>query len=85
MTGGMERCPYFSDFARHHWGRGFEQGFAEAKARTMADSVMVVLDARGMRVSAVDRQRIGSCRDIGQLVVWLERAATVDGAEELFD
>ncbi|WP_192809709.1 hypothetical protein [Actinomadura rudentiformis] len=45
---------------------------------------MTVLKARGLEVSAAERERITSCCDIDQLQEWLKRALRVRATAELF-
>jgi hypothetical protein len=68
---------YQSDFARRY--------FSQGKAEGEANSILIVLDARGIEVPADARARITSCTDIDQLHTWVRRAATVDKIEDLFD
>ncbi len=46
---------------------------------------LLVLEARGVGVTDEDRARIESCGDVGQLEVWLTRAATAETVGELFE
>ena len=67
---------YRSDFARRHYGQG------QTDAR--ADSIIVVLDARGIEVPKDVRERITSRTELDQLETWIRRAATVSTAQGLF-
>jgi hypothetical protein len=67
---------YESDFAKRYFGEGEAQGKAQ--------SVMAVLEARGLDISAEARERIYGCTDIDQLDAWVRRAVAVDKADELF-
>ncbi len=64
---------------------GKAEGRAEGKAEDRANSVLVVLEARGIAASDEQRRHILACDDLEQLSVWLRRAATVTEARELFD
>lgn len=77
--------PVFTPWAREHYGRGHQEGMAEGKAEEAAKSVLLVLEARGVGVTDEDRARIESCGDVGQLEVWLTRAATAETVGELFE
>lgn len=72
-------------------GRGtlFEEtyleGKAEGEARGEAKGVLRVLEVRGIPVSDATRQRILDCTDLALVNDWLDRAGTVERAEELFD
>jgi len=39
---------------------------------------------RGLSLSAEQRERIATCRDLNQLSLWLRRAATVSSSDEVF-
>ncbi|RNL87048.1 hypothetical protein [Halostreptopolyspora alba] len=68
---------YRSDFARRYYGRGKVEGEAE--------SVVKILQRRGIPVPDEARERILSCADSDQLDTWLQRALTATSAEDLFD
>jgi ribosomal protein L13E len=77
--------PVHSPFAREHFGRGKAEGLAEGKAAGEAEAVLLVLQARGLDITADDRRRITGCADLAQLKTWVARAATVQSTSELFD
>jgi hypothetical protein len=66
-----------SDFARKY--------VAEGEARGEAKALLMVLDSRGIELTAAQRDRIASCTDLEMLEDWLSRAAAVASAEELLD
>ncbi|MDA8369136.1 MAG: hypothetical protein M0026_04630 [Nocardiopsaceae bacterium] len=70
-----------TDIARKY----VSEGKAEGKAEGEANAVLLFLAARGIPVPDEARERITACTDLGQLEVWIRRAATVDTADELFD
>lgn len=76
---------YQSDFARKYYGEGEAKGEAKGEARGEAKAILAFLTARGLAVSEEVRGRITSCADLDQLETWVQRAATIDSAEELFD
>lgn len=76
--------PVYSPFAREHFGRGKAEGMAEGRAEGEAEAILLVLDARGLEVTAEDRARIAGCTDLAQLKMWVTRAATVQTTSELF-
>lgn len=55
-----------------------------AHRKGRAESILDVLDARGVAVSDAERERIVGCRDLAQLERWIRRAATASSATELF-
>jgi hypothetical protein len=69
----LKNYEWQSDFAKSHIAEG------EAK------SVLLVLKARGLAVPDHVHERITGCSDTDQLERWIQRAATIDHAEQLFD
>jgi hypothetical protein len=57
---------------------------ARAKAETEAQTVLTVLDARGVVVPDEIRARIVACTDVDLLDTWVRRAATATSIEDLF-
>ncbi|HEU5030639.1 MAG TPA: hypothetical protein VFV01_37395 [Spirillospora sp.] len=47
--------------------------------------MLLVLKARGLAVPDHVRERVTDCTDTDQLERWIQRAATIDHAEQLFD
>ncbi|MFC8565571.1 hypothetical protein ACFUIW_07370 [Streptomyces sp. NPDC057245] len=72
-------------------GRGtvFEEAYydgeAKGKAAGKAEGVLRVLEGRGLAVSDDARARVSDCTDLDRLDDWLDRAGTVERAEELFE
>lgn len=77
----LKNYEYQSDFARHYFSEGKAEGAVEAVAKT----ILMVLSARGVCVSADVRDRIVGCGDLAQLEAWAQRAGVVTTAAELFD
>ncbi|MBB4934542.1 hypothetical protein F4561_005362 [Lipingzhangella halophila] len=69
-----------SDVGRASYAEGEAKGKAEGKAET----ILTMLESRGLTISEHVRQRITECTDIDQLDAWARRAATIDHAEDLF-
>jgi hypothetical protein len=64
----------------------FQAGEApgEAKGRALvADTLLMVLRSRGVKVSAELEERIMTCSDPALLATWLQRVATVSSAAKL--
>ncbi|HMS76414.1 hypothetical protein [Gordonia sp. (in: high G+C Gram-positive bacteria)] len=70
-----------SPFARKHFGDG------EAKGRTeeAVVAVLTVLEARGIEVPEVVRDRVRGCDDLDLLQTWLSRSATAGEIGDVFD
>jgi hypothetical protein len=71
---------YKSDFALKHQGIGRQEGRAEG----LGLAIVTFLGARGLAVSAPDRQRILGCTDLHLLEEWTRRAAVATSVEDLF-
>jgi hypothetical protein len=54
------------------------------RASAQAEGILLVLEGRGLTVSAAQRERIVACSDLELLKVWLRRAGTVAVVDELF-
>ncbi|WP_308404421.1 hypothetical protein [Streptomyces sp. ATCC 21386] len=56
----------------------------EGRAKGKAEDILLLLDGREVHVSAADRDRITSCRDLDTLNLWFTRAITATSAAEVF-
>ncbi|MEU6482807.1 hypothetical protein [Streptomyces sp. NPDC046887] len=57
--------------------QGLREGFQEAL-------LLLVLEGRGIDVPEEARERITTCRDLGLLKTWIQRAITADSADDIF-
>ncbi|TDC47423.1 hypothetical protein E1281_26275 [Actinomadura sp. KC345] len=77
-----------SDFAKTHRAEGRAegraQGRAEGEVKGEIKALLLMLEARGVVLSAGVRGRIESCTDPDRIERWIQRAATVERAEDLF-
>ncbi|MFE7618404.1 hypothetical protein [Streptomyces sp. NPDC057496] len=60
--------------------KDFDKGFAEGFAETL----LALLEARGIAITDEVRKQIETCYDLPLLRQWLIRAATATTAEEVF-
>jgi hypothetical protein len=60
-----------SVWAREHFSRGLAEGLAEGEARGLAEGVLLVLQARGLEISAADRARIVEQASLRPASNWL--------------
>lgn len=81
MSTGLRDYNFTSDFARKY----VAEGRAEGRAQGEAESILTVLDARGIEVSDQVRETVTSCDDLDQLQKWLRRALEINRADELLD
>ncbi len=65
-------------------GPSYLRGKAEGEARGEAKALLAFLEARGLVPNDDQRQRIVACADLGQLTIWVRKAATLVDVEELF-
>ena len=56
----------------------------ETRAKTRAEDIVEILEAREVAVPDDVRTRIVTCTDVDQLATWLRRAATADSVDDLF-
>jgi hypothetical protein len=77
----MKGYVYQSDFAKKH----VAQGYAEGYAKGIAQSVLIILEARGLAVPDAIRERILAEKDPVRLDRWLERAVVASSVDEVFD
>lgn len=72
-----------SDIARSWVAKGEAKGKAEGIAEGRAEDVLAVLETRGITVPAKIADRIGSCADLDQLAIYLQRAVVAERAEDV--
>jgi len=63
---------------------GRAEGRVEGRVEGRREAILQVLDARGLRLSDVQRERVLGCADLERLARWLERAAVAESAEAVF-
>lgn len=63
----------------------YEAGRAEGKAEGMVASLLVVLEARGVAVTAEQKEHIGAMSDRETLDRWLRRAITAASLDEVWE
>lgn len=78
----METMPYKYPSQMRLMGR--EEGRAEGRLEGESRALLKMLEARGVKLSARDRERIATCTDAELLETWVGRAAIAADAEELF-
>ena len=63
---------------------GARRGHAASKAEGKAEDILVILETRGLVVSADQRARILGCADLPTLDRWLRAAVTYAQVDALF-
>jgi hypothetical protein len=76
----MQTKEYKNDF----FDRVEAQGMAKGEAKGKAESLMIVLEARGMHPSAEQHDLVMSCTDVDKLDLWLGRAAGATSVGDVF-
>ncbi|MEU9092501.1 hypothetical protein [Streptomyces sp. NPDC048428] len=61
-----------------------DEGRAQGRAEGHADSLLLLLDVRGIALTDETREQISTCQDPQLLRHWLQRAATATTTEEVF-
>ncbi len=72
-------------YAKSVYREGKAEGKAEGEATGKAKSVVMVLDARGIRVAKRLRDKILGCTDSALLDQWLRRAAFAKSASDVLE
>ncbi|HEU4533739.1 MAG TPA: hypothetical protein VFS00_06460 [Polyangiaceae bacterium] len=80
----MNSYQYQSDFAKTYFAQGKAEGEAEGMAKGEAKALLTMLEARGLKVTAAQRERVLGCLDLEQLEAWVRRAVAVETTAELF-
>jgi hypothetical protein len=81
----MDLSFYRSPFSRQLRDEGRAEGLAEGLAEGRVDSLLRILEKRGVAVTETQRARLHSCTDLDQLDKWIDRAVTATRAAEVFD
>jgi hypothetical protein len=76
---------FFDESQRQSFERGRTEGRTEGRAAEKAADILEFLEARGLSVSAAQRERVLGTKDIETLTHWVRRAATVALTEALFE
>jgi hypothetical protein len=80
----FEMLPQGQRFMSETQRRSFSEGEAKGRAEGEAGAILLVLERRGVHVSAEHRERIRACSDLGTLEAWLGRAVTAESIDEVF-
>ncbi|WP_026923348.1 hypothetical protein [Glycomyces arizonensis] len=77
--------PYASRLRDDLKAEGREEGREEGRAEGRAETVIAILNVRGIALTDAERERIMSCTDLTTLAYWAVRAASVERTEALFE
>ncbi len=81
----FQMLPQHYQFKGPSYREGRADGEADGEAKGKADSVLLVLETRGIAVTDQQSERISKCDDLKQLDIWLRKAMTVTDVEALFE
>jgi hypothetical protein len=81
--------PPFSKWAREQFfageDKGRQEGLQEGRQEGLRQAIVLVLESRGLRPSAVHRAQLAKCVDDTQLEAWLRHASVVPAVDRLFE
>lgn len=80
----LDNTPGMLAFLRPRTERAMALGKVEGKAEGKAESVLLILQARGLVIDPEIHSRITECRDIATLERWLIRSTTITSVDQLF-
>jgi hypothetical protein len=91
MTTMEWKSDFIEGFVQEGLDKGMAQGMAKGMAKGMAqgaikakaEDILKIIDARGIDVTADQRERIASCTDIDQLDEWFDSALIAGTAAEI--
>ncbi|MEV6739384.1 hypothetical protein AB0N14_21615 [Streptomyces sp. NPDC051104] len=63
---------------------GRTEGRTEGHIQRQAEDILRILDRRTIPLTDADRERVTSCKDLGTLTRWFDRAITATSAAEIF-
>lgn len=72
-----------SKWALNHQATGRAQGRQEGR-EALCNSLLAILEARGLATSPEERARIAECSELATLARWVQRAATATSLADVF-
>jgi hypothetical protein len=81
----LQTAPLLSKWSKQRIAQGRAEGRQEGRQEGRRKALHLVLEARGLALSAAQGERIDRCTSSKQLDAWLRRAAIVEKIEQLFD
>ncbi len=84
MAAYTPNFPGSNSIVEESWLEGRAKGRAEAKAEGRAETILRVLEVRGVETLDSVRDRVTACTDLDVLGTWLDRSLSAERAEELF-
>lgn len=88
MTINIADDPFIARFMAEGFDKGLTAGRAkghtEGRAQEARKILLCLIQARGLGLSDLTRETVGSTTDIQVLEFWLERAATAVSADQIF-
>jgi hypothetical protein len=79
----MATTEFKSEFLDGIEARAAARAAARAEVQAEAKSLLIILKARGLRLTDEQHGLVTACLDAGQLEQWLDRAATATSVDEV--
>lgn len=84
MIDPLRDFPYVRESYRKGIREGESRGMATGMAKGKAESLLTLLEVRGVAVSKALRSKILTCTDLETLERWLRNAATASSTAQVF-
>jgi flagellar biosynthesis/type III secretory pathway protein FliH len=84
MTTMEWKSDFIEGFVQEGLQQGMQQGLEKGEVKAKSEDVLKIIDARGIDVTAEQRERVSSCADIAQLDEWFDSALTAETAAAIF-
>jgi hypothetical protein len=84
MTTMEWKSDFIEGFVQEGLQQGMQQGLEKGEVKAKSEDVLKIIDARGIDVTAEQREWVSSCADIAQLDEWFDSALTAETAAAIF-
>jgi hypothetical protein len=84
MTTMEWKNDFIEGFVQEGLEKGLQQGLQQGAAMAKAETLLKVIDARAIDMTAEERERVSSCTDIAQLDEWFDSALRAETAADIF-
>jgi hypothetical protein len=64
--------------------KGMEKGMEKGAVKSKIEDLVKVIKARGLELTAAQRNLLSSCADLGQLATWFDQALDANTTDEIF-
>ena len=84
MTTMEWKSDFIEGFVQEGLQQGLQEGLQQGQVKAKAEVVLKIIDARGIDMTAEQREQVSSCTDIAQLDEWLDSALAAATAADIF-